>query len=50
MPQRNPATAGKKESFPRSEDRFIEGISRDHTEAATMTPEAKPRRPFSVFF
>ena len=42
-PRRNPVTAGTHAKFPISEDSSIAGISNDHTEAATITPEAKPK-------
>ena len=49
MPQKNPVTAGRNARRPRSAERFMDGIRSDHTDAATMTPDAKPRRPFSTF-
>ena len=44
MPHQNPITAGAKESRPIPEACSMAGISRLHTEAATMTPAAKPVR------
>ncbi len=46
MPANSPPQAGTKASLPMEADRSIDGISRDQTEAATMTPEAKPRSAF----
>ena len=43
-PHQNPMTAGAKASRPMLEDCSMAGISRLHTEAATMTPAAKPVR------
>ena len=44
MPIQNPAKAGRKASRPRAADCSMAGISRLHTDAATMTPAAKPVR------
>ena len=38
--------AGTNASFPMSWLMFMDGIRRDHTDAATMTPDAKPRNAF----
>ena len=46
MPARKPAAAGTTDSLPMSAAMSMPGISNDHTEAATMTPEAKPRSDF----
>ncbi len=48
MPQKNPATAGKNARRPRFAEILMAGIRRDHTEAATIIPEAKPNNPFST--
>ena len=42
MPIQKPATAGTNESLPIPADCSMAGISRLHTEAATITPAAKP--------
>ena len=42
MPAQKPATAGTKEKLPIADERSMAGISRLHTEAATITPAAKP--------
>jgi len=42
MPSQKPTTAGKNASLPRSAACSIAGISKLHTDAATMTPAAKP--------
>ncbi len=44
MPSQNPATAGRKASCPRCSASSMAGISRLQTDAATMTPAAKPVR------
>ena len=46
MPSRKPTAAGRKASRPRWADWSMAGMSRDHTAAATITPEAKPKRAF----
>ena len=46
MPANSPPQAGTKASLPMEADRSIDGIRSDQTEAATMTPEAKPRSAF----
>ena len=43
-PKINPVTAGKNAKEPRGREDSIAGISRLHTEAAVMTPAAKPER------
>ena len=45
-PPHTPTKAGKNASFPRWEERSSAGSSRLHTDAATMTPAAKPDMPF----
>lgn len=42
MPARNPITAGRNASLPIFSDCSIDGISRLYTEAAVITPAAKP--------
>ena len=42
IPMTKPAAAGKKLSLPRCSLRSIAGIKRLHTDAATITPAAKP--------
>ena len=42
IPNRNPTAAGTNANFPMPSDMSIAGISSDHTEAATITPEANP--------
>ena len=42
MPIQNPTNAGTNDSFPIHAACSIAGISRLHTEAATITPAAKP--------
>ena len=46
IPSRNPTAAGTKANFPISAAISMDGISSDQTEAATITPEAKPRSIF----
>lgn len=47
MPARNPTDAGNHEAeCPCSPAMSIEGIRSDHTDAATITPEAKPSNSF----
>ena len=46
MPKINPAAAGMNASRPMPSLMSMAGIKRDHTEAAIITPEAKPRRAF----
>jgi hypothetical protein len=41
-----PTAAGTKANLPRADDISIEGISRLHTDAATITPAAKPESIF----
>ena len=56
IPMKSPATAGNTEgvpTIPRFSDISIEGMSRLHTDAATMTPAEKPcipRRSFAPAF
>ena len=42
MPARNPTEAGMTDIGPVNPDISMLGMSSDHTEAATITPEAKP--------
>ena len=42
MPSQKPRKAGRNESFPIPADCSIAGISKLQTEAATITPAAKP--------
>ena len=44
IPTARPVTAGIKANRPRWSDISIAGIRSDQTEAATITPEANPRR------
>ena len=44
MPPQNPTAAGKKAHLPSASACSMAGISRLHTDAATMTPAAKPVR------
>ena len=44
IPSQNPDRAGRKDKLPRWELRFTAGIIRLQTEAAVITPDAKPRR------
>ncbi len=46
MPATNPATAGNTFINPSESDISMAGISSDHTEAATITPAAKPMSDF----
>ena len=46
IPTATPAAAGINASFPISADMSMAGMRRDHTEAATMTPEANPKSTF----
>ena len=46
MPRRNPTAAGITDHLPLSASISIAGMSSDHTDAATITPEAKPRSDF----
>lgn len=50
IPMVKPAAAGKKLSLPRCSLRSIAGIKRLHTDAATITPAAKPISIRSMFF
>ena len=43
IPNMKPVAAGTQLSLPRFADRSIAGIISDHTEAATITPAAKPK-------
>ena len=43
-PSRNPPAAGSQPGTPRLSASSMAGISRLHTEAATITPAAKPRK------
>ena len=46
MPNRKPMAAGTTDHLPLSASISIAGMSKDHTEAATITPEAKPNSDF----
>ena len=46
MPNRKPMAAGTTDHTPLSAFISIAGISNDHTDAATITPEAKPNNVF----
>ena len=46
IPSRNPTAAGSTLHLPLSATISIDGISSDHTDAATITPEAKPNNVF----
>lgn len=46
MPTNIPTAAGTTLNLPIAEDISMLGISRDHTEAATITPEANPNNVF----
>ena len=46
IPNRNPTAAGKTDHRPLSAAISIDGISSDHTDAATITPDAKPNSDF----
>ena len=46
IPRQKPTAAGINASFPMPSLISMAGISKDHTEAAIITPEAKPRSPF----
>ena len=46
MPNRNPTAAGITLHLPLSASISIAGMSNDHTDAATITPEAKPNSDF----
>jgi hypothetical protein len=46
MPAARPLHAGAHAHAPSAEDISSEGSSSDHTDAATMTPEANPNSPF----
>ena len=46
IPSKNPAAAGINAYFPISSDISIAGIRSDHTDAATITPDANPRSIF----
>lgn len=46
MPNKKPMAAGTTENFPMSSLISMAGMSNDHTEAATITPEANPRKAF----
>ena len=49
IPARKPTAAGMTDILPMSAHMSMPGMSRDHTEAATMTPEAKPKSDFCTF-
>lgn len=40
IPNINPIAAGKNANFPIPSDMSMDGISSDHTDAATITPDA----------
>ena len=46
MPSRKPTVAGTTDMRPMSSDSSMLGMSSDHTEAATITPDAKPSSTF----
>ena len=46
IPSKKPTVAGTKANFPMSSDISIAGINNDQTEAATITPDAKPNNIF----
>ena len=46
IPSKNPAAAGINAYFPISSDISIAGIRSDHTDAATIPPDANPRSIF----
>ena len=46
IPNRNPTAAGTTDHRPLSATISIDGISNDHTDAATITPDAKPSSVF----
>ena len=46
MPRRKPTAAGTTDHAPRPATISIAGMSNDHTDAATITPEAKPNNDF----
>ena len=43
MPSKKPTAAGTKANFPIGSAISIAGINNDHTDAATMTPDANPK-------
>ena len=49
IPRAKPTAAGRNASFPMDEDMSMAGIRSDQTEAATITPDAKPRSVFCTF-
>ena len=49
IPAAVPIAAGTNASFPIEDELSIEGIISDHTEAATITPAANPKRNFWTF-
>ena len=46
IPIKNPTAAGRNASFPICCDISIDGINKDQTDAATITPDANPKRAF----
>ena len=48
MPAEKPTAAGTNANFPYPADISIAGRRSDHTEAATITPDAKPSSIFST--
>ena len=46
IPAKNPTTAGNHAKLPIACDSSIAGMRSDHTDAATITPEAKPSNGF----
>ena len=46
IPKRNPTAAGITDHTPPAFSSSIAGMRSDHTEAATITPEAKPNNDF----
>ena len=49
IPKMNPTVAGNHEIIFCSSAISIDGISKDHIDAATITPAAKPSKIFSIF-
>lgn len=49
IPSKKPIAAGIQATFPCSSTIFIDGIIKDHIEAAIITPDANPKSSFSIF-
>lgn len=45
-PSKNPAAAGSQANLPKCSDISMDGMSKDQTDAAIMTPAEKPKRKF----